>query len=142
MTISVSNHQKTVPLDLRWLKKLARRALNECINERAGGVLAQLPAVDVAIVSDDTIAAVHRQFMKIDGATDVITFDHGEIVISAETARANAVRYARPIDTEVALYIVHGLLHLTGFTDTSAREAARMRRVQNRILKKFLSVPV
>ena len=48
--------------------------------------------MSVAIVSDRRIAEIHVDFMGIAGPTDVITFDHGDIVISAETA----AQMARP----------------------------------------------
>ena len=47
----------------------------------------------------------------------MITFEHGEIVISAQTAAENAAKYGKRLDHEVALYIIHGLLHLNGYED-------------------------
>lgn len=141
MKISVRNSQKEVRFDLPWLKRFARTALNVCKQTVAieGAALPQLEAVEVTIVSNDIIARVHRDFMQIDGPTDVITFDHGEILISAEMARDNAGRYGKTLEEELALYVVHGLLHLNGFTDERSRDAAQMRRAQNQILKTCLS---
>lgn len=76
--------------------------------------------------------------MDIPGATDVITFDHGEIVISTETARENAALYDRTLDQELALYVVHGLLHLGGYEDKEPEDFARMRELQERILAECL----
>lgn len=92
----------------------------------------------MTFVSDATIARVHRDFMSIPGATDVITFAHGEIVISAETAKSNAALYERPLDEELARYIVHGLLHLNGYEDKEPADFAQMHRLQERILKQCL----
>jgi probable rRNA maturation factor len=103
----------------------------------------QLPEIEVAIVSDRVIAQVHRDFMGIPGATDVITFEHGEIVMSAQTARAYAREYGHSTDRELALYTIHGLLHLNGYDDTTARAAARMHSTQDRVLRACLqSVPL
>jgi probable rRNA maturation factor len=52
----------------------------------------------------------------------------GEIVISAETARRNAAAYLVSPHDELALYLVHGLLHLCGYDDRSPREKRLMRR--------------
>jgi probable rRNA maturation factor len=52
----------------------------------------------------------------------------GEIVISAETARRNAVAYRVSPHDELELYLVHGLLHLCGYDDRSPREKRLMRR--------------
>ncbi len=92
----------------------------------------------MAIVSDRRSAEIHEEFMGIAGPTDVITFEHGDIVISAETARAYAARYRQPVDREIALYIVHGLLHLNGFDDREPRSRRRMHEVQARVLRTCL----
>ncbi len=127
--------------DLAWLRRVAAAAVEKCCDVSADGrfALKALDEVEVAVVSDRTIARVHRDFMAIPGATDVITFAHGEIVMSAETARANAREYGHTAAEELALYTVHGLLHLNGFEDKTSRDAIRMRRVQSRILRECLA---
>jgi probable rRNA maturation factor len=102
----------------------------------AGGVLNRLPQVEVTVVSDAAIAELHVRFMGVEGPTDVLTFEHGEIVIGAETARANAAAFGIPLERELALYIVHGLLHLQGFDDRSEAEAKEMRRLEAEILSR------
>ena len=95
--------------------------------------------MEVTFVSDATIARVHQEFMNIPGATDVITFDHGEIVISTETARVNAPQYGRTLEEELALYLVHGLLHLNGYKDKEPQDAACMHALQEEVLEKCLA---
>ena len=84
------------------------------------------------------IADVHSRFMQIAGPTDVITIEHGEILISAETAKNQARAYSQKLQDELALYIIHGLLHLAGFDDVKPADAAKMRRLQERLLAKLL----
>jgi len=140
MEISVHNRQRKVPVALAWLRRFAPMALAQCLPHPAHEQtpLPHLEEVEVTLVSDATIARVHRDFMDIPGATDVITFDHGEIVISTETARDYAVLYGRTLDEEIALYIVHGLLHLNGYEDKEPAAAARMHRLQERLLAECL----
>lgn len=140
-SIAVENRQRAVGLDLEWLRAAARLALGWCREQSADGrfALKALPEVEVAIVSDRVIARVHRQFMDIPGATDVITFEHGEIVMSAQTAARYARDYGHSTEQELALYTVHGLLHLNGFEDATAPDAARMKQVQERILAQCLA---
>jgi probable rRNA maturation factor len=88
----------------------------------------------ILIVSDRKIASLHRQFMNESGPTDVITFQHGEIFVSAETARRNARRFGNALARELRLYVVHGLLHLHGFDDRVEVSARKMRSVQRKIL--------
>ncbi len=135
--IVVRNLQRRLPLALPWLRRFAAVALEEAGSHSGDGAFA-LPALDevsVAIVSDRRIAQIHVDFMGIAGPTDVITFDHGDIVLSAETARTYAAEYGQSVDREVALYILHGLLHLNGFDDRTAGDRKRMHAVQARLFK-------
>jgi len=137
MEIHVHNRQRAVKVPTRWLQKFAEVALPECLPFSADGrfALKQLEEVEVAIVSDRVIARVHEEFMNIPGPTDVITFEHGEIVMSAETAQLYAAQYGQSVEVELALYTVHGLLHLNGYEDASAKEAKQMQKMQERIMK-------
>src|SRR4051812_40869865 len=83
MTISVQNRQRRVRYSLPWLRRFAEIALEPCEKTTDTPLAAE---VEVTIVSDKTIARVHLDFMGLPEATDVITFHHGEIVASAETA--------------------------------------------------------
>jgi probable rRNA maturation factor len=129
-TISVQNRQRRVRYSLPWLRRFAEVALGPC-DATTETPLAD--GVEVTIVSDKTIAQVHLDFMGLPDATDVITFHHGEIVASAETAQARAAELGHAVEAEIGLYIVHGLPHLKGFDDMSARERTRMHKVQHRI---------
>ena len=86
--IVLLNRQRAVALPGVPLLRFARRALALCALESADGLyaLCGLEEVVVTLVSDRRIDKIHRQFMDVAGATDVITFEHGEIVLSADTA--------------------------------------------------------
>jgi probable rRNA maturation factor len=90
----------------------------------------------VVLVSDRKIAAIHEQFMGIAGATDVITFQHGEILISVETAARQATEYKSDLSRELRLYIAHGLLHLAGYDDHSEDGFREMAKLQNELVEK------
>ena len=126
MNISLYNRQRKVRLALPRLQRVAKAAFS--------AVLPPLAEVEVTFISDTVIARVHRDFMGIPGATDVITFGHGEILISAETARENALKYGRPLEEELARYIVHGLLHLKGYEDKTPAKRKQMHRVQEKMV--------
>ncbi|MEP6936934.1 MAG: rRNA maturation RNase YbeY [Chthoniobacterales bacterium] len=135
--ITVSNRQRAVSLRLDALQRFASRALTKCleVKQRRGGVLRAIPKIAVTLVSDRRMATLHRKFLGLSGPTDVITFQHGEIAISADTACRNAQEFGTSSEREVQLYIVHGLLHLHGFDDTNAATARVMKCTQNRIVK-------
>ncbi|MBK1854513.1 rRNA maturation RNase YbeY [Verrucomicrobiaceae bacterium 5K15] len=139
--ISIYNHQEVVPLGrelLELFQSAAELALPLVIEvaAEAGSALVHLEEVEVSIVDDETIADVHLRFMDIPGATDVITFDHGEIHISVETAISQAREYDNAYERELMLYIIHGLLHLAGHEDASEHGLAAMNRHQQEILEK------
>lgn len=90
----------------------------------------------VVLVSDRKIAAIHEQFMGIAGSTDVITFQHGEIVVSVETAAKQASEYETDLLHELRLYITHGLLHLAGYDDHSEDDFREMAKLQNELVAK------
>ena len=138
--IEVYNRQRRVRVPLEWLRQSAATALRFCRRQcRDGGfALHGIPEVEVSLVSDRTIARVHRDFLAVPGATDVITFAHGELVVSADTALANSWEHRTALGSELLLYMIHGMLHLNGFTDELPAEARRMRRVQERILGRCL----
>jgi len=93
--------------------------------------------VVVALVDDREIARIHERFLDVRGATDVITFRDGEIVVSGETARREAETRGHPPLHELLLYVVHGCLHLLGHDDRTRRDAARMRAAERRALRKL-----
>lgn len=98
--------------------------------------------VSIAIVDDETIHALNRQYLDHDWPTDVISFVFsldktgidGEIIASADTAiRLSQIAGWSPMD-ELLLYVVHGLLHLAGLDDFKPREQAVMRDAERRCL--------
>lgn len=136
MPVTIINRQRTVRVDLPSLREFAASALIECLKlqRRKLGLLADLPEVSVVLVSDKRIAGIHRRFMDDPTPTDVITFDHGEIVISTETAKRQARKFRTSLEDELRLYLVHGLLHLCGFDDKTRKGAIEMKRVQERVV--------
>ncbi len=131
--VFVHNRQRKAAVDRDALEQFARRALILCLEERGAG-LTKLDEINVLLISDRRSADLHRRFMQIPGPTDVITFQHGEIFISVETARRQAKTHHTSLGHELRLYMVHGLLHLHGFDDRDPAAAVRMQRVQERIV--------
>jgi probable rRNA maturation factor len=96
--------------------------------------------VSLLLTDDEEIAALHQKFLSNPAPTDVISFemDNGaELVVSVETATRVAVREGHAIDAEVALYIVHGILHTVGFDDVEDDDRRRMRDAERAIMKRL-----
>ena len=98
--------------------------------------------VSIAIVDDAAIAKLHEEYLNDPDPTDVLSFLlersetslEGEVVVSAETARANAPRYRATAEDELLRYVIHGTLHLVGYDDATTRKRAAMRKREEEYL--------
>ena len=134
--IRVRNLQRKIPVNVVELQTFAAKAVRSCLRlpRRKSTDLIGLSEIFVWLISDRRMASLHRQFRHQTGPTDVLTFQHGEIFISVETARHHARVFGNSLAHELRLYIVHGLLHLHGFDDRKRADARKMERMQKRIL--------
>lgn len=137
MTVSVSNRQRLLKVDACRLKQLAQRAL-----ELVGASEDQL---SVVLVNDNSMAKLNQQYHQTTGPTDILSFDYGggqgELIISVEHVRDQARQFRAATSRELALYIAHGILHLHGHDDSTARKRARMRAAERRLLARLQSNP-
>jgi probable rRNA maturation factor len=149
--ISVRNLQRKIPVDVGELETFAADAVQRCLRLRKGKRTnwRKLHEIFVWLISDRRISQLHREFLGESGPTDVITFQHGEIFISVETAQRYALMFGEKdarrgrrvhgrgnsLMSEIKLDIVHGLLHLHGFDDRTPTAARRMRSTQEKILR-------
>ena len=136
LLVTVCNRQRSQRVDTRLLQRLAKGAVHTCLDHSGTEkpVLHDLEAVEISLVSDKKITGLHVRFMNVPGPTDVITFDHGEIVISVDTALRQAREHGQEVDRELFRYIVHGLLHLNGHEDATASGSAGMWKAQEEIV--------
>jgi probable rRNA maturation factor len=139
--VKIASPQEIVPLDRARLREVARAVLE------GEGVSAA--AVSLAFVDNATIHRLNKQFLDHDEPTDVLTFPlsgpgakalEGEVVIGVEVARAQAAERGHDEQAELALYVIHGLLHLCGFDDTTAKAARAMRERERHYLS-LLALP-
>jgi probable rRNA maturation factor len=139
LEIIVGNHQEQIEIPENWLTALedvAHEAANHALARATmdDSPLSHLATLEVAMVDDATSDRVHRDFMNIEGPTDVITFHHGEIVIGAEVAARQAAEYGEPLARELLRYLVHGLLHLAGHEDEEKGGRTAMESAQEAII--------
>jgi probable rRNA maturation factor len=134
--ISVRNLQRKIPVNVTELQQFAVKVLRPCLQlrKRKRTDLRRLRNVFVWLISDRRMSRLHREFLGQAGSTDVLTFQHGEIFISVETAKRHARAFGNSLVRELQLYIVHGLLHLHGFDDQTQPGACRMEKMQAKIL--------
>lgn len=111
--------------------------------------------LSIYLVDDRKIRIFNRKYLRHDRATDVIAFSQtegvplkaagslaGDIVISLETAERQAREYGANFDTEVLLYLCHGILHLMGYRDKKRTDYRKMWHQQRKLLTGFgLQIP-
>ena len=131
-SIQVLNRQRKKQLDHRALQSFAVAALDAVARVPENKPLPE--EILIVFVSDSRIAEIHRDFMAVDGATDVITFQHGEVFIRVETADRQSKEMETSFDHEVRLYILHGLLHLAGYDDLTESGFREMSEKQEHLL--------
>jgi len=137
LSITVTNAQSQMPVDKKRLSEAVRMILQDESIPRA--------KISVAVVDDPTIAELHKKYLKDPDPTDVLSFVlewmpgylEGEIVVSADTARASAAHYHWTHADELLLYVIHGALHLVGYKDTTPKKRAIMREREREYLTRF-----
>lgn len=93
-------------------------------------------------VSDEALAELHGRFLDDPSPTDVMAFDltegavlEHEVYVSVDCARRVARARGVSVERELALYVVHGVLHLAGHDDHDIEARARMRAAEGRVLR-------
>jgi probable rRNA maturation factor len=133
--VRVASPQETVAFERGALRQAARTVL-----EGEGISDAQ---ISLALVDNATIHRLNRQYLQHDEPTDVLSFPlsesnadklEGELVIGAEVALAQAEERGHDVQAELALYVIHGLLHLCGYDDHLPKDAAEMRKKEQHYL--------
>ena len=165
MTIDVfaADEQDDHPMEVARWSTLAQRVL------AARGVKGE-NEVSLLFVDEDAMAALNQQFLGKTGPTDVLSFPIedepgptgrspdfggtgpgtmaeqgtltllGDVVICPSVAAVNATEHEVSLDDEVALLVVHGLLHLLGMDHEKDAEAERMEALEQKLLDRFYRV--
>ena len=98
--------------------------------------------INYIFCSDAYLAALNQQYLQHDTLTDIITFDNsetadsidGDIYISVERIRENALKFETSFESELHRVMVHGVLHLVGYTDKTELQKSAMRKKEDAYL--------
>ena len=141
LELHLSDRQTLLPLTEEWLHAILLETLH-CEEVHAA-------ELSLVLVDNPTMRRLNRKHLQHDYATDVLSFllDRqdpeepvtssskrsagcrlsGELIVSTEMARDMAPQYDWPTAAELALYMVHGLLHICGYDDLTSTERPLMR---------------
>jgi probable rRNA maturation factor len=145
-SLAIANRQRTVSLNTRRLRGLTNTLLAELLK-------LQDFDLSVIVVRAPEMARINQAFLQHEGSTDVITFDyandaslvthhsspslHGELFICIDDAVAQAREFRTSWQSELARYVIHGVLHLRGYDDIRPADRRKMKREENRLLKEM-----
>jgi probable rRNA maturation factor len=133
--IAVASPQEAVEIDRGRMREIVRAVL-------AGENVADAE-ISLAFVDNPTIHTLNKRYLDHDEPTDVLSFPlseanakrlAGELVIGAEVALAQAQERGHDVQAELALYVIHGMLHLCGYDDKNAAAEQTMRKRERHYL--------
>lgn len=122
-----------------------RRRLKTFIERMFRNEGIQINSLVIIFCSDEYLLGVNRRFLNHDYYTDIITFNlvdkeelvEGEIYISTDRIRENALTNKVALQNELHRIIFHGVLHLCGFKDKKSNEKTLMTIEENKYLKMY-----
>lgn len=98
----------------------------------------RLGDINIIFCSDNYILDINQRFLQHDYFTDIITFDYcegdrlnGDLFISVDSVRENAVEFGEGFERELRRVMVHGILHLIGYDDHTKAQQKEMRSKEN-----------
>lgn len=107
---------------------------NQWLRLVAESEIRKLGDINIIFCSDNYILDINQRFLHHDYFTDIITFDYcegeklnGDLFISIDTVRENAIQYGDGFPRELSRVMVHGILHLIGYDDHTAAQQKQMR---------------
>jgi probable rRNA maturation factor len=139
--VSIHSQQEAVTIDNARVRDVVRTVLEGEDESDA--------EISVAFVDNPTIHTLNKRYLNHDEPTDVLSFPlseakakrlSGELVVGAEVALAQAAERGHDVQAELALYIIHGLLHLCGHDDIDDDDRATMRERERHYLA-LLNLP-
>ena len=128
-SIVVKNLNKKFRINERFIKKISKDIL---------GILKKKKGLEIVFLGDKQIKPLNKKYKKRNSPTDVLSFELGElgeIIISSDTALKNSEIFHTSLEEEIVLYVIHGILHLFGYDDGTAREKGRMSKKEDVILE-------
>ena len=100
--------------------------------------------INIILTNDFKILEINKKYLKRYDYTDVITFDYsnqeritGELYISIDRIKENAIIYGVNNDNELARVIIHGILHLLKYNDIKYYEKKKMRKMEDNYLNEY-----
>jgi probable rRNA maturation factor len=127
------------------VKTIQRRSISAWIKGCISDYGKKCGNITIIFCSDEYLKGINIQYLKHDFYTDIITFNyndglliHSDIFISTERVAENAASFGVSFQEELYRVIIHGILHLLGFSDETEEQKVQMRQLENSYLTKII----
>ena len=143
LVLTIQNRQRTRPVNQRLLRQIVTTLLDDLLETKT-------VELGVTLIAAPEMTRLNGAFLQHEGSTDVITFDYsepqtpdprpqitGELFICIDDAVLQAKRFRTTWQSELIRYIVHGVLHLLGHDDHRAADRRKMKREENRLVRRL-----
>lgn len=131
-------HNQGVTFNLRIKNKI--RAWVRSAIQQENKILGE---INLIFCTDDYLKQINEQYLQHDYYTDIITFQYsasplsGDLFMSLDRIKDNAKHFGVPLKNEVLRVIIHGVLHLCGYTDQKPKEKQQMRQKEDFFLSQM-----
>jgi probable rRNA maturation factor len=149
LKIYINNEQDKIPVSEEEIENLVKTIFK-------AGELEEYGEISVTLTDDEQMAQLNREYRDIDGTTDVLAFAQdegmempkpsdpdytpliGDIIISVPTALKQAEEAKHPLNMELTILLIHGILHLFGYDHDNIYQQAFMKEEEKAILQTVL----
>ncbi len=131
---AINFYSEDIEFTISQPRKLSSWIRNTILKEKK-----KLKELNYIFCSDEHLRNINIQFLKHKTYTDIITFDNsedrnkieGDIYISIQRVEENAIKFKTSFEDELHRVIIHGVLHLLGYSDKTSIEKAAMRKKED-----------
>lgn len=125
--------------------KLDKRKIHFLVGKLKDLLKFEITSFEINFISSEEIFSINSRYLKHFRTTDIITFNYsgenfnfdGEIFISIDDAKENAKKFRVTFDNEIMRLVIHGVLHMLGYDDTSVTKKKEMKKIENELVHKF-----
>lgn len=137
--MSIFFHKEGINFDIREKQKI-RQWIKKVVESEGK----ELGVLNIILTRDKELLELSKTYLSRKYPTDVITFEYnqekkisGDIYLSVERIRENALKFNERVDREILRVIIHGILHLMGYRDKKDEEQTKMRQKEDECLYMF-----
>jgi len=128
--------------------KISKKDVHALISKLRNDLTFVIEGVSINFISKEEIQSVNIEYLNHDYTTDIITLSYSgnpkivdtEIFISYLDASENAEKFGVSLNSELIRLVIHGILHVTGYDDTTEKFKKEMKKIENKLVDNYSNV--